>query len=387
VVTGSYWHKLFARLQATDGVQGEGPEDLLPSGPPLPSPVVALATALAAAYGLGARARRGLYARGWRPVRRLPAPVVSVGNLTVGGTGKTPVTACLGRLFQDRGLIVAILSRGYGGLGGRRAGVLRVSDGQRLYLKPPMVGEEAYWLARALPGVAVYAGACRYRAGLAAWEEVRPDLFLLDDGFQHFQLHRDLDLVLLDAASPFGNGRLLPRGPLREPVSALAAAQALVLTRYQAAPHQATLAQLRRAFPEKSLLTAAITPTAVRLYPGASPAPLEELRGRPLLAFAGLARPQVFACTLRELGVELRGFQAFPDHHPYGDRDLNLLVREAQGLGAAALITTAKDWARLGERWEVDLPLLVLEVEARLAEELPPDLLAPILGGAGEMAP
>ena len=169
--------------------------------------------------------------------------MVSVGNLTVGGTGKTPVTTCLARLLQDRGQRVAILSRGYGG---QSRGVTCISDGQHLYHKPPEVGEEPYWLARSLPGVAVNTGACRYAAGLAAWEEFKPDLFLLDDGFQHFQLHRDLDLVLLDAASPFGNGFLLPRGPLREPLTALAAAQALILTRFD--PH-ATRPSLRPSAP------------------------------------------------------------------------------------------------------------------------------------------
>jgi len=377
VATGSYWHELFARLQAADGAR-----DLLSPGlplpaPPLPASILTLAAALAAIYGLGARARRGLYTRGWLPVKRLPAPVVSVGNLTVGGTGKTPTVACLARLFQDRGLRVAILSRGYRGQG---AGVLKVSDGERLYQKPPAVGDEAYWLARSLPGVAVYTGACRYRAGLAAWEEAQPDLFLLDDGFQHFQLHRDLDIVLLDADSPFGNGRLLPRGPLREPVSTLAAAQVLILTRYQAERHQEVLAQLRAAFPEKTVLTAAIAPAAVRLYPGGLEAPLQDLKGQSLLAFAGLARPQFFARTLRELGVNLKGFQAFPDHHLYRAGDLVMLIREARTRGAAALITTTKDWARLGERWEADLPLWVLEVQARLGEALPPHLLSPLLG-------
>jgi tetraacyldisaccharide 4'-kinase len=192
-----YWHNLFRRLQ---GDQGEG----LPPGPVVRAGAV-LASRL---YGLGAGLRRSLYARGWLKVKRLPAPVVSVGNLTVGGTGKTPVVACLARLLQDRGKRVAILSRGYGG---QSCGVVCISDGRQTYKRPPEVGEEPYWLARTLPGVAVYTGACRYAAGLAAWQEFRPDLFLLDDGFQHFQLHRDLDLVLLDAAAPFGNGYLLPR--------------------------------------------------------------------------------------------------------------------------------------------------------------------------------
>lgn len=347
-----YWHNLFRRLQ--------GAED---GGPP-PGPVIrAGAAVLARLYGLGARGRRTLYVRGLLQARRLPAPVVSVGNLTVGGAGKTPLVACLARLWRDRGRRVVILSRGYGG---RAQGVTRLSDGKRLYQKPPLVGEEPYWLARALPGVAVYTGACRYAAGMAAWEEFKPDLFLLDDGFQHFQLHRDLDLVLLDAASPFGNGYLLPRGQLREPLTALDMAQILILTRFDPERHQAQLATIQRAFPDKTVLTAAIAPVRVTSYPGGQAEALEAMRHRALVAFAGLARPEVFSATLQELGVDLKGLRAFPDHHAYSHQELADLAETALALGAEALVTTGKDWARLGERWDAGVPLWVLEVEARL---------------------
>ncbi len=338
-----YFHKLFEGLQESDG-------------PPNPGALLRrLAVVLAACYGLGARARRGLYAQQWLKAKRLPAPVVSVGNLTVGGTGKTPMVALLARLFQERGQRVAILSRGYGG---NLHGVTRLSDGSQIGFRPPQVGEEAYWLARALPGVGVYTGASRYEAGRAAWKEHKPDLFLLDDGFQHFQLRRDLDIVLLDAASPFGNGFLLPRGPLREPVSALAAADLLILTRYEER-HQAQLQTLRKTFPEKTVLTAAISPVAARSYPGGEEHSPEDLKGQALFAFAGLARPQVFSRTLNELAVDLKGSRAFPDHHSFTYNDLIMLVREARAYEATALITTGKDWARLGERWEADLPLWV----------------------------
>jgi tetraacyldisaccharide 4'-kinase len=346
-----YWHKLFARLQA--------------SPPEAPLPLRAGAALAAGLYGLGARGRRELYGRGLLRAQRLPAPVVSVGNLTVGGTGKTPVTACLAREVMGAGQRVAILSRGYGG---QRRDVTRVSDGERILAGPPAVGEEAYWLARALPGAAVYTASERFSAGLAAWREFRPQLFLLDDGFQHLQLHRDLDLVLLDAASPFGNGCLLPRGPLREPKAALAAAQVLILTRFEAGVHEQTRAELAAAFPDKLILTAAITPAAARRHPGAEAYPPAALSGLKLYAFAGLARPEVFSRTLGELGVDLTGFKAFPDHHAFSPRDLAALIREAGASQAAGLITTSKDWARLGEAWDADLPLWVLEVEAQIAE-------------------
>ena len=349
-----YWHNFFRRLQ--------GAED---AGPP-PNPGGTAAAAVASRfYGLGAELRRTLYARDLLRTKKLPAPVISVGNLTVGGTGKTPVVACLAGLWRDRGKRVAILSRGYGG---RTQNPTRLSDGERLYLKSPEVGEEPYWLARALPGVAVYTGACRYAAGLAAWEEFKPDLFLLDDGFQHFQLHRDLDLVLLDAASPFGNGYLLPRGPLREPVSVLNAAHILILTRFDQSRHQANLIAIRTRFPDITVLTATITPVRLTSYPeGHTEAP-ETVRHRALMAFAGLARPEVFSETLQDLGVDLKGSWPFPDHYVYTSEEVHNLAAAARARGAEALITTGKDWARLGERWDEDIPLWVLEVEARLSE-------------------
>ena len=342
---------IFDRLQGGDGTQPPGVV------------LIALSSILSGLYGLGARTRRSLYNRGWLKAKRLPGPVLSVGNLTVGGTGKTPLTACLARLLQEQGYKIAILSRGYGG---KAKSVTCISDCSRIYARPPEVGEEAYWLAQALPGAAVYTAPARYDAGLAAWLEIKPDLFLLDDGFQHFQLHRDLDVVLLDAAAPCGNGFLLPRGPLREPISTLAAADILILTRFKAHQHQDRLDLLTRKFPGKIVLTADIVPTSVRIFPEDREMALESLQDQSLLAFAGLARPRVFYDTLKNLNVELKGRHDFPDHYAFQPRDLENLIKKAQSLGAAGLITTAKDWARLGEKWEFHLPLWVLEVEARL---------------------
>jgi len=349
-----YFHHLF------DFLQGRGEAAAAPR-----CSLTAVAGGLAGAYGLGARLRRFLYANEILQAKYLPALVVSVGNLAVGGAGKTPVTACLTRFFQAAGKKVAILSRGYGG---QNSGVTCISDGQQIYQKPPQVGEEAYWLARHLPGAAVYTGTSRYEAGKLAWEQIKPDIFLLDDGFQHFQLYRDLDLVLLDAAAPFGNGFLLPRGILREPKSALTAAQVLILTRYQEDRDSQTLTDLQAAYPVKTILTAAIAPSAARLYPEGRVESPTALNGQTLMAFAGLARPEVFQRSLADLGVRLIGFRAFPDHHPFTQAEMVALVREAQAAGAAALITTAKDWARLGEEWDGALPLWVLEVEAHISQ-------------------
>jgi tetraacyldisaccharide 4'-kinase len=320
-----YWHNLFRRLQ---GAADTGP---LPN-----AGLTAAATVASRFYGLGAGLRRTFYAKGLLRTKKLPVPVISVGNLTVGGTGKTPMVACLAGLWRDRGQRVVILSRGYGG---RTQNPTRISDGEYLYCKPPEAGEEPYWLARVLPGVAVYTGARRYAAGLAAWEEFKP----------------------------FGNGYLLPRGPLREPVSALKAAQILILTRFDPR-HQANLLAIQTRFPDKTVLTATIAPVRVTPYPGGHPEAPEAVRHRALMAFAGLARPEVFTETLQNLGVDLKGSQAFPDHHVYTPEEVHNLAVVARARGTEALITTGKDWARLGERWDEDVPLWVLDVEARLSE-------------------
>ena len=349
----TWWH------HCLEPVTPKGPATSLFQGVTLP---------LAGLYGLVASARRALYQRGWLKVKQLPALVVSVGNLSVGGTGKTPVTAALALKLQAQGLRVVILSRGYGG---RDRNVTCISDGRRLYHRPPRTGDEPYWLARNLPGVPVYTCPCRYKAGLAAWEAHHPDIFLLDDGFQHYQLHRDLDIVLLDADAPYGNSRLLPAGTLREPPHTLSLAQVLVLTRFDPYRHHDRLQDLARTFPHKLLLTAAIDPAGARLEPDGRECAPHDLAGLSLFAFAALARPLVFLRTLTDLGVCLTGFQPFPDHHPYSAADLDTLIARARDSGAKALITTAKDWARLGEGWSGKLPLWILEVKARLTPESP----------------
>ena len=251
------------------------------------------------------------------------------------------------------------------GLRRAKPDVTCISDGRRFL--PTAAGGRRGLLAGPNPARrrGLYRGLALCR-GKIAWEAFKPDLFILDDGFQHFQLHRDLDIVLLDAAAPFGNGHLLPRGSLREPQSALAAAQVLILTRFEAERHRQTLAALQTAYPAKTVLTATITPAAARLYPEGRVEPPTALHGQTLLAFAGLARPEVFQRTLADLGVRLAGFQAFPDHHPFAPAEVAALVRQAQAAGAAALVTTAKDWARLGEKWDAALPLWVLDVEAQI---------------------
>jgi tetraacyldisaccharide 4'-kinase len=356
----SWGHAAFRSLQEEPG--GPAPSLGLRAG----------AAGLAALYSLGARGRRALYDRGWQQARRLPGLVLSLGNLTVGGVGKTPLTALLAERYQAAGCRVAVLSRGYGG---RAPGVNVISDGRRVFLKPPQAGDEAYLLAQKLPGIPVITGPDRYQAGLRAWEAFQPDLFLLDDGLQHFQLHRDLEVVLLDAARPFGNGRLLPRGPLREPVSTLQRAQVLVLTRYEPGRHESTWEAVREAFPAATVVRAAFRLTQARAYPGCREVSLEELGAKSLAAMAGLARPEVLAANLRELGLDLKHFFQFPDHQVLAPDELTGVVAAARRLGAKGLVTTEKDWMRLAGTWNFDLPLYVVHLGVKLLDPWPAHLL------------
>ena len=343
--------------------------------PGSPTPGLGLRTGAALLerlYGLGARGRRSLYDHGWLQPKRLPCPVLSIGNLVAGGTGKTPLTALLAGRLQAAGCRVAILSRGYGG---QAPGINVVSDGRRILLNYPEAGDEACLLARKLPGIPVITGADRFRAGLQAWERFRPELFLLDDGFQHFQLYRDLDIVLLDAARPFGNGRLLPRGTLREPVSTLCRPLVLVLTRYEPGRHQSIFETIRSSFPAATVVRSAFRLSHAVKYPESEELSLEELAKMNLTAMAGLAHPEFLAASLQELGVNLRKFFRFPDHHAFSTQELAEVITETQALGAAGLVTTEKDWMRMARIWNFDLPLFVVHLEVKLLDPWPVDLL------------
>jgi tetraacyldisaccharide 4'-kinase len=283
--------------------------------------------------------------------RRLPRPVVSVGNLHWGGSGKTPLTAALARHLRDRGLAVCILSRGYGGKG---EGVRVVSTGEGPLLGPRVAGDEPVLLAGELPGVAVVVGPDRHEAGLQALRRLdpAPDLFLLDDGFSHLRLARDLDLLAFPAADPFGGGRLLPSGRLREPLAAMARADAAILTGSEDTGAARGLAEALRPYGFTGPGFASATrPVAPRLAPGA----------RVFLATA-IARPDNFAVTVRSLGFDVAGEMRFPDHHAYPPASLQRIREAFRTSGAETVLTTSKDRVKLHGR--LDVPLAELPIHA-----------------------
>jgi len=313
-----------------------------PEGLPLPRPI-RKALELAAPCYLRGLAKDQEISR--KRQRSLPACVISVGNLVVGGTGKTPFTLWLAEHLSRRGLRVAVLSRGYGG--GAHEAALVPGAGETL----PLVkryGDEPVLMARKLNDVPVWVGRNRYDAGLAAVRISGAQVLILDDGFQHLSLARDLDLVLLDCRSPFGNGEVLPLGPLREPVSHLQRASAVILTRAED-PHRAEAVRrsLRIRFPDKPVFTSSHRLREPVQGLAGPRVPFDKLQQAPAGAFAGIARPQTFFDSLRRAGVRLARSWAFPDHHPYARRDIRSLLESVRRDGLRWLLTTEKDYVRL----------------------------------------
>lgn len=290
-------------------------------------------------YALAQKLRPWLYQLGLCSDRKLSRPVISIGNLSVGGTGKTPVAAYIANLLIKQGLQVAVLSRGYGGsLEGQCA---IVSDGKTIRLTARECGDEPLLLAATVPGLMVVIGSDRYAAGMLALEQISPDIFLLDDGFQHLALQRDLDILLLDCKHPFGNGWTLPAGLLRELPGAAQRADLIVQTR---CPEKT----IPPAVPGKPFCCARHTLSDLVPLSGGAPLTFAELRESKVLAFAGIAEPQSFFADLQQQGLNLVHTLCLADHSAYNAATSAQITAALLSSGADFAITTQKDGVKLG---------------------------------------
>ena len=306
---------------------------------PLDTLVLLFLMPWAGLYAFALRLRAGMYKSGILKTERLPRPVVSIGNITVGGTGKTPVTAYIARILLARGCRVAVLSRGYGGsLEGQTC---VVSDGATIMLSAGECGDEPYLLAATVPGLMVVIGTDRYAAGRMAMQQLAPDVFLLDDGFQHLRLHRDLNILLQDFSRPFGNGWTLPAGILREPLTAAGRADLVLFTR---APEGAVNNRDTGGIPR-----CLSSHTIVDLLPLGShlPVPFSRCSGHSVLAFAGIADPESFFTGLRSQGLDLVQTISFPDHVDYDRERCGEIAEAMRTSGADFMVTTEKDGVKL----------------------------------------
>jgi len=322
--------------------------------------------AMAGSYRGLLGAREWLYGHRVLRSRSLPCPVVSIGNLTVGGTGKTPAVELAAQTLTELGRRVAIVSRGYRR---RSSGIQVVADTASVRLDPSDAGDEPFLLARRLPGVAVVVGANRYEAARLAVERFGVTAVVLDDGFQHRTLEKDVEIVMVRARHPWGNGQLLPHGPLRESLTSLARAALVVAA---GAEHADDLDEVRHAVaryaPGVPVVGARYVPVECWEASRLRPQRPEDLAGRRLVAFAGLASPEGFSLTLRALGVDVAHFQTFVDHHWYSADDLAALDARASALGAEGLVTTEKDWVRLRDVRHPRRPIHVVSVRLQLSD-------------------
>ena len=297
-------------------------------------------------YGLAMRARAALYARGLLRQQSLPCRVISVGNLTLGGTGKTPVVIALAKALRDRGRKVAVISRGYK----RRRGtsILEVSDGHALRGHPGDSGDEPFLIAQRCPGVPVVVGADRPLVGRYLVDRYRVDTVILDDGYQHLALRRDMDILVLDASAPFGNGYLLPRGRLREPLSAIGRASAVLVTR---ASHAGRLEELKdrvtAVAPMVPIWITDFAASAVVQVGGSASVEPSALKGERVLAVSGVGNPESFRRLLAVVGSTVVDHCVFADHHAYSQDDLGRIRRSAEQAGVDRIVTTEKDAVKL----------------------------------------
>lgn len=329
-------------------------------------------------YGLATRARLALYRRGALQVHRTRAPVISVGNITTGGTGKTPLVEWIARALAKENLRVCILTRGYGRVNPDKRVV--VSDGENILADAQEGGDEPRLLAENLLGTAaIVADADRVAAAHWAEDNLKTDVFILDDGFQHLRMARDLNLLTVDATNPWDSGQLLPRGRLREPLRELARADCIIITR--AEQHDdidSLIKEAKHLSNGRPVILSHIRTRTIRPLDRSSSEKIEathraslvpdHFSPSPSAAFCALGNPAAFFAHLRNDGHTLVNTRHFPDHHVYLQEDVDTLVREAKQHGARALLTTMKDAVKL-RSLRFDLPCYVLEIELEFDDE------------------
>ncbi len=313
-------------------------------------------------YGKALELRAEWYASGRIVSHALPRPSISVGNLTFGGTGKTPLVELLARRLRFEGSKPAILSRGYGRAS---SGVVVVSAGEGPLVTAEEGGDEPVALAKATSGVLVVVGEKRVEAARRA-ADLGADLLILDDGFQHLAVGRDVNLLLFDSRDPFGGGSTPPRGRLREPLAAMRRADAIVFTRAErGAPPGDVLAAIARIHPAAPQFHARFRGAGLRDEQG-SPVEPGSLSGLRSIAVCGVADASQFAATLREMGIVPEETIDFRDHQRYRERHLTRIRRAAEQAGASWVVTTEKDAVKLAGK--TSLPLLTVRLGVEIVE-------------------
>jgi tetraacyldisaccharide 4'-kinase len=340
-----------------------------------------LMLALSWIYRLAVRVRLALFRSGWKERRHLGTLVVAVGNITVGGTGKTPVVELLARSLRDRGRRVAILSRGYksrrldrpqewrtadGGLLPAEVMPKVVSTGKEVLLDSKFAGDEPFMLARNLDGVAVVVDRDRVKGGRFAIGQLGADTLILDDGMQYLRLAHAIDIVLVDAREPFGTGSLLPRGTLREPPANLRRASYILITKCDGQSNETLVSRLRQFNPTAGIIECTHGPIRLENPFTGETQPLALLQDRWVAALSGIAVPENFERLLEQLGARVEIRRRFPDHHRFARREIERFIQRCIERDLEMIITTEKDAVRLPRPRQLDMPVFFLRVEVTI---------------------
>ncbi len=335
----------------------------------------------ASLYKAGVKLRYAMYGSGFLKSRCLDCPVISIGNLAVGGSGKTPMAVWLAKMLVEKGLRPVVISRGYRGTLEDEAAL--VSDGRDVFLDAKTCGDEPYMMAmeKAFP---VVVGKDRYKAGLMAVETFAPDVIILDDGFQHLKLSRDLNLVLLDYNRPLGNGRMLPAGRLRETLGmAKNRIDAVVFTRCppnafrlgasQGAENKSVANDISQKLPSVPVFFCTHEPFVAQLFSVESDNNTKvfqsrRLKGKTAVLFSGLARNASFAQSVQGLGVNIADHFEFCDHYRYNGRDFKRILARAKALKVDFILTTQKDWVKVNPAYFRDVTVAVIGIRLRFSD-------------------
>ena len=334
-------------------------------------------------FGIIVQFRLLIHRKRWKQQAQLGTRVVSVGNLTVGGTGKTPVVELLARSLRERGRKVAILSRGYksrkldepqqwGDLGVPECEALPkiVSDGEELLLDAVYAGDEPYMLAKNLEGVQVVVDKNRVKAGRFAVKEMEADILVLDDGLQYLALDHEFDLVLIDQNAPFGTSAraLLPRGTLREPPRNLCRASHIMITKCHGLTEESLLSSLRSYNPVAEVMQTTHAPKYLEKVFGEGRLPLEELQGKYVAAISGIAVPESFENLLETLGATVEFYRVFSDHHQFRQDEIDRFMTRCVERDIELIVTTEKDAVRFLEPSELDVEIYFLRIEVEIID-------------------
>lgn len=340
--------------------------------------LLALLRGMSYLYEFGVSCKLAMYNSGIMHKEKLPCCVISIGNITVGGTGKTPTAQKMAGIVKAMGYRVVILNRGYRSHWGKEIGV--VSNGEKIFMTAYEAGDEAYLMAKTLPGIPVIIGKNRAVTGRYAVEKMNAEVIIMDDGYQHWQLERDLDVVLVDTLNMFGNGCVLPRGTLREPLENLSRGNIFLLTKTDQSSKLSRI-QLRNTIAKYNAGAPVVESIhhpknfveIADWYKGISNnyRDLEELRGKNVMVFSAIGNPSSFEQTLSSIGLNILEAVRYPDHHDYGMLEMQYINERASSLNAVAMVATAKDAVKIPTEFiysDREIPLYILNMDICITE-------------------